>query len=75
MKGIAKELTICGKHIKLGDYVEVDYRSGGGIRGEIVELWDGKEDDSTFTQARVKNGWCFHDYDIITKHQEAQPSA
>ncbi len=67
MTGTAKETQLCGKIVKLGDYVEVDYESGGGIKGEIVELWGLKEDGHL--QGRVKSGWCFHDNDTITKHE------
>jgi hypothetical protein len=73
MKGEAKEITICGKTIKLGDYVEVDYESGGGIRGRVTELWS-PEISNGHLQARVENGWCFHDYDRITIHRAAVSS-
>lgn len=69
MKGLAKEITICGKKIKLGDYVEVEFTTGarfkgGRIKGKITELWsDGH------LQARVESGWCFHDNDNILDHK------
>ena len=66
MKGTAKEITICGKKIKLGDTVKVNYSSGGSVGGEIIELWSPVEDGHY--QARVKSGWCFHDNDEIVEH-------
>ena len=69
MKGSAEQTQLCGKIVKLGDYVEVEYKSGGSVKGEIIELWGLEEDDHL--QGRVSVGWCFHDYDTITKHESA----
>lgn len=66
MSETTKKTQICGRIVYLGDYVEVDYRSGGSIKGEIVEIWSLSEDDHL--QAKVESGWCFHDWDKITKH-------
>ena len=63
MAGTAKEVNICGRLIKLGDKVKVKYKGGGTMEGEVTELWDYENDK--IVQARVKNGWCFHDYDEI----------
>lgn len=68
MIGKAKEIFICGKLIKLGDYVEVRYKNGDRVRGEITGLWS-PELSEGHLQARVKSGWCFHDTDTIIKHQ------
>ena len=69
--GTAKEVKICGKTLRLGDYVEVSYTISAGylpaeIKGKITELWS-LEDDN-FLQARVESGWCFHDHDKIVEH-------
>ena len=69
MKGTATEITICGKRIKLGDEVVVNYESGGSIKGEVIEIWSPTEDGHF--QARVKSGWCFHDHDEIVQHHRA----
>lgn len=69
MKGTAKETQICGKLVMVGDYVEIAYKSGGSIKGKIVELWGIKEDNCL--QGRVESGWCFHDQDEIKKHTAA----
>lgn len=66
MEGTAQETQLCGKIIRLGDYVEVDYKSGGSIKGSVIELWSLKENNHL--QGRVKSGWCFHDCDTITRH-------
>ena len=68
-KGMTKEVRMCGKTLRLGDYVEVQYTNSkmfSGIRGEIVELWSPENDE--FLQTRVNSGWCFHEYDKIVKH-------
>ena len=67
MVGTAKQTQLCGKIVKLGDYVEVDCKCGGSVKGEIIELWGLEEDDHL--QGRVNSGWCFHDCDTITKHE------
>ena len=69
MAGTAKETQLCGTIVKIGDYVEVTYKSGGRIGGKITELWSLKEDNHL--QGRVESGWCFHDFDTITKHERA----
>ena len=68
MKSKIKEIIICGKKVKLGDYVEVEYKGadGGGIKGKIVKFATIEFDG--FLQAELENGWAFHDYDIIKKH-------
>ena len=68
-KGNAKEITICGKLIKLGDKLKVKYTSGdkfkgATIKGDVIELWD-PELGSNCLQGRLSNGWCFHDNDEI----------
>ena len=70
-KGTASEVEICGRTIRLGDYVVVEYTTGeqfrgGRIRGKVVELWDGEH-----LQGRVESGWCFHDEDRILVHKPA----
>ncbi|KKK84036.1 hypothetical protein LCGC14_2787380 [marine sediment metagenome] len=66
-KGTAKEIVICGRKIKLGDKLKVRYTGGrfqdDTIQGEVIELWENKE--GSRLQARLSNGWCFHDNDII----------
>lgn len=64
-KGKTTSMTICGRRIKLDDWVRVHYTTGrqGWVEGKIVELW-GPETDGHF-QARVSSGWCFHDHDEI----------
>ncbi len=69
-KGTAKEIVMCERRIKLGDKLKVRYTGEGRfqdatIEGEVIELW-GKEEGSHL-QARLSNGWCFHDNDIILK--------
>lgn len=64
-KGTAKEITMCGRKIKLGDKLKVKYTEkgrfqGATIEGEVIELWD-----EGHLQARLSNGWCFHDHDEI----------
>ena len=71
MKGTATTMTICGKRVKLGDFVRVKYMDGdsmkgGTIQGKIVELWD-----EGLIQGRVESGWCFHDKDNILQHVPA----
>ncbi len=70
-KGTAKEITMCGKLIKLGDKLKVKYTSGDHFKGttivgEVIELWS-KEMDSHL-QGRLSSGWCFHDNDEIISH-------
>lgn len=71
MKGKATTIFICGKQIKLGDYVKVECNAGtwsrhATVQGKITELWDKKQ--CGVHQARVDNGWCFHDEDKILEH-------
>jgi hypothetical protein len=73
-KGLAKEITICGKLIKLGDNLKVRYTSGdkftgATIEGSVTELWS-PESGSNVLQGRLSNGWCFHDNDEIIKHNQ-----
>jgi hypothetical protein len=68
--GKAEEIYMCGKLLSKGDFVKVMYTAGtwskgGTISGNIVELWD----EPDILQARVSNGWCFHDYDEILEHK------
>ncbi len=71
-KGTAKEIVICRRRIKLGDKLKVRYTGEGRfqdatIQGEVIELWENKE--GSRLQARLCNGWCFHDNDIILKRE------
>ena len=66
--GTATEVMICGKKIRLGDHVKVRYKRGtwpygGIIEGCITELWSPGLDHHL--QARVNDGWCFHNCDEI----------
>ncbi len=75
MEGKSKTANICGKEIKLGDFVKVKYTSGNQfkgatIKGKIIELWT-PEIDNGHLQARVSNGWCFHNNDEILEHIKA----
>ena len=69
-EGTATEIFMCGTKIKLGDMLTVEYTEGSWskgsqLHGSVVELWDGK--DGGPIQARLSNGWCFHDWDKIIK--------
>ena len=71
MPGTAKEITICGMTVKLGDEMEVEYTTGermrgGRISGKVTELWSPEADNHL--QARLSCGWCFHDHDKIIRH-------
>jgi len=68
-KGLATEIRMCGYDLRLGDYVQVEYRSGGGIRGKIIEIWS--PELNSHEQARVESGWCFHDHDTIVVYKPA----
>ena len=73
-RGTATEIKICGRIIKLKDYVEVRYTTGkrfkgGTIKGKITELWNYEKNNCL--QGRVKSGWCFHDFDEILLHNKA----
>ena len=75
MIGTAKETTICGKTVRLRDWVRVRYMTGermrgGEVEGEVVELWDPELDHHH--QARVSSGWCFHDCDRILVHRRGE---
>ena len=72
MTGTATEIKICGKTIRLGDEMEVEYTTGkkmkgGRIKGKVVELWSPELGEGHF-QARLSCGWCFHNYDRIITH-------
>ena len=74
-----KEITICGKSIKLGDFVKVRYTTGknfkdGTVEGKTTKLWSPDNGDSHL-QARVENGWCFHDDDEILEHKPQMDNA
>lgn len=74
MAGTAIETQICGKIVKLGDYVRVRYTPGGRMEGEtisgkVIELWSLKDDNHL--QGRVESGWCFHDNDEILEHRSS----
>lgn len=76
MKGLAKKVTICGKTIRLGDEMVVEYTgtgsmSGGRISGKVVELWS-PELNKGHLQARLACGWCFHNRDKIISHITAR---
>ena len=75
-QGTAREVEMCGKTLRIGDYVKVRYTKGtwskgGTLQGVITELWSPKLDNHL--QARVDDTWCFHDYDeILTHNAEGQ---
>ena len=63
---------MCGATIRLGDVMEVEYRTGremkgGRIKGEVIELWS-PELNEGHLQGRLSCGWCFHDSDRIISH-------
>lgn len=62
LKKETEEMTLCDHELALGDYVEVRYKTGGGISGKIIEF------APYHKQAKVESGWCFHEGDTITKH-------
>jgi len=73
LKDYKKQLTdstttmwMCDRELSLGDYVEVRYKTGGGISGTIIELCP------YIPQVKVKSGWCFHDDDTITVYRSAE---
>ena len=71
-KGTATEAQLCGRLVRLGDYVKVQYTSGrcGTVEGEVIELWS--PEIGGHLQGRVSNfGWCFHDQDKILVHKRA----
>lgn len=73
MKGTAQQITICGRTVKLGDYLKVKYTTGhdmkgATIQGEVVELWSLELDKHL--QGRLSCGWCFHDHDEILEFRE-----
>lgn len=75
MKGKATEIRMCGKTIKLGDFMKVEYTTGermkgGTIKGKVVELWS-PELSNGHLQARLDCGWCFHNHDKILQHESA----
>ncbi len=72
MTGIATEITICGKTVRLGDEMEVEYTTGermkgGTIKGKVIELWSPELSEGRL-QARLSCGWCFHNRDRIIAH-------
>lgn len=70
-KGLAKEVVICGRTVRLGDYLKVMYMIDGYrgccIEGTVTELWSPELDG--LLQGRLACGWCFHDYDEIIDHK------
>ena len=69
---------MCGATIRLGDVMEVEYRTGremkgGRIKGEVVELWS-PELSEGHLQGRLSCGWCFHDSDRIISHTQREPA-
>ena len=69
------ELEICGRIIRLGDYVKVEYTSGkrfkgGQIKGCVTRLYSLMHGDNR-KQAQLESGWCFHEGDKIIEHREA----
>lgn len=56
-------LCMCGHELSIGDYVEVRYETGGGIKGKIIELCP------YLPQAKVESGWCFHENDRIVAYK------
>lgn len=75
MGGTAKEVFICGRTVKLGDYLKVEYTTGHSmkgatIQGEVTELWSPELDDHL--QGRLSCGWCFHDHDEILEFREME---
>lgn len=67
-----KELTICGKTLKLGDFVRVEYTKGRNFKGAqiwgtVTKLWP-----APGPQVQVNNGWCFHEGDLIVEHKKGE---
>jgi hypothetical protein len=73
MEGKAKEIFMCGRQLKLGDFVRVHYTTGrqGWVEGKITELWD-KKSGANCLQGRVESGWCFHDDDEIEEYRASE---
>lgn len=76
-KGTATEIEICGRTVRLGDKLKVKYTQGkrfigATIEGTVTELWSPELDNHH--QARLSNGWCFHDYDEILSPSRKQSS-
>lgn len=68
VKGTATKIEMCGTIIRLGDEMEVEYKSyEARIKGRVIELWS-PEVSNGHLQARLSCGWCFHDYDRIIFH-------
>jgi len=74
-KGTATEVKICGRTVRLGDYLKVKYTTGtwsknGTIEGQVTELWSPELNDHH--QGRLDHGWCFHNHDEILLHKTPQ---
>ena len=63
--------------LEVGDYVEVEYTEGdrmkgGQIRGTVTRIWRPEDTENErrkgFWQGQVNNGWCFHRWDNLLKH-------
>ena len=71
MPGTATEIEMCGRTIRLGDKMVVEYSTGtwskgGQIEGTVTELW--AMDTDNHLQARLSCRWCFHDGDRVLHH-------
>ena len=60
-------MKICGKDVRLGDYVVAMYTSGkkfggGTIRGIVTKMWE-----LPHLQVQLNDAWCFHDKDFIVE--------
>ena len=70
------ELEICGRIVRLGDYVKVKYTSkgrfeGARIKGHITQLFSLLHGDNC-KQAQLDDGWCFHEGDKILEYEAGE---
>ena len=73
-KGLAREIEMCGKTIRLGDHMKVEYSDHTGrIEGKVTEIWT-TETGSHLSQVRLSNGWCFHEGDQVVEHRQGLPT-
>ena len=47
------------------EYTTGERTRGAQIHGIVIELWD-----DNHLQARLSNGWCFHDWDNVILHEK-----
>ena len=69
-------MLLCGKELKIGDYVEVEFSDMWDIdgvygdkyiiKGKITEFQDELE------RAVVNDAWCFYDHDKILEHIKSE---